>query len=224
MKAPRCCGESMVKWQHTIDELDDGGRRIYAAGPNGASRWCVWRCQECDKEKPLYRWPWTWLWLRVGRDDLRDGSYQPHWWLGRVSLASDLLDGAITLAPMPLNVVIGYLVAAFHWVRHGVTDKFVLELERNYYRGLADGRAKARVDEHEIASRAAAEEREEWSRENAYLRRVMGLVVIAAGGEVKLSRQLLKDHDMMKQDILMERLDDNLLDDDIRIKARWAEP
>lgn len=129
MKAPKCCGDPMVSY---VTEVD--GRYIK-----------LWRCEECEREKKLYRWPWTWFWFRVSRNDLHDEITHKRLWLGHVASLFEWHDGTMTFTVMPLNVIIDVVVNTFKWLRHRQPKKWQEELAAQYSNGKAQGRSEERV-------------------------------------------------------------------------------
>jgi hypothetical protein len=140
----------MVKWSH------DGGRE------QGRVHECyvVWRCQECQKEKEIYRRPWTWFWLTACYPDLMDRVVVPRWWLGSIGAVGRDYYNEITFTVIPFNALLDAAVRVWRWCKYRRPNKLEQDLERSYRRGVVDGQGNTRVQIEVAVKEALREERE----------------------------------------------------------------
>lgn len=158
MKIPKCCGSEMVQWAHTFEET---GKRRY-----GCDFWCCWRCQDCGRERPLYRYPIAWLWLEARRQDVYDGIVSKKWWLGSIGSLTRLDRNSVTFAPIPINALVDYGIKAWSWVKFRRPDELAKELDRHYSNGRVDGRnqQRAQMEAEQMRECAACQDRQtNWS-------------------------------------------------------------
>lgn len=121
-----CCHPLRPMEKFTYNEIKNSRNYRYEA----------WRCQTCQSVVPLYSGAVQF----VRRGDLDDKFYKPKWWLGACPELHDWMYNELCFIVLPFNVLTGWVVRAYRWLRFRKPNKWDQELRSAYIRGFHKGK------------------------------------------------------------------------------------